>query len=124
MRADQKIGACDTDNLFIDGKFPVDAVGVTIASGEGVLARGTVVAMSSKTKKCVILGTAAGESETLTPFGVLCDEVDATSADAFTTAYRSGHFNREALIVDDDYTITEADEAALRNGSIFLDSAM
>lgn len=51
MRADQKIGACDTDNLFIDGKFPVDAVGVTIASGEGVLARGTVVAMSSKTKK-------------------------------------------------------------------------
>ena len=40
MRADQKIGACDTDNLFIDGKFPVDAVGVTIASGEGVLARG------------------------------------------------------------------------------------
>ena len=117
MRADQKIGACDTDNLFIDGKFPVDAVGATIA-------RGTVVAMSSKTKKCVILGTAAGESETLTPFGVLCDEVDATSADAFTTAYRSGHFNREALIVDDDYTITEADEAALRNGGIFLDSAM
>ena len=117
MRADQKIGACDADNLFIDGKFPVDAVGVTIASGEGVLARGTVVAMSSKTKKCVILGTAAGDSETLTPFGVLC-------ADAFTTAYRSGHFNREALIVDDDYTITEADEAALRNGGIFLDSAM
>lgn len=38
MRADQKIGACDADNLFIDGKFPVDAVGVTIASGEGVLA--------------------------------------------------------------------------------------
>lgn len=29
MRADQKIGACDADNLFIDGKFPVDAVGVT-----------------------------------------------------------------------------------------------
>lgn len=123
MRADQKIGACDADNLFIDSKFPVDAVGVTIASGEGVLARGTVVAMSSKTKKCVILGTAAGESETLTPFGVLCDEIDATSADAFTTAYRSGHFNREALIVD-DHTITEADEAALRNGGIFLDSAM
>ena len=40
MRADQKIGACDTDNLFIDGKFPVDAVGVTIASGEGGVARG------------------------------------------------------------------------------------
>lgn len=23
MRADQKIGACDADNLFIDGKFPL-----------------------------------------------------------------------------------------------------
>ena len=51
MRADQKIGACDADNLFIDGKFPVDAVGVTIASGEGVLARGTVVAMSRRNKR-------------------------------------------------------------------------
>ncbi|NNJ30096.1 head decoration protein [Lacrimispora defluvii] len=124
MRADQKIGTCTADNLFIDGKFPVDAVSVTITSGEGTLARGTVVSMSDKTKKCVILGTTAGTGETLTPYGIICDDVDATSADAVAMVYRSGHFNREALIADDDYTITEADEAKLRNGGIYLDSAM
>lgn len=124
MRADQKLGTCETDNLVIDGKFPIDAVGVTIASGEGALARGTVVSMSDKTKKCVILGTTAAGDETLTPYGIICDEADATSADFFAMVYRTGHFNREALIVDDDYTITEADEAALRNGGIYLDSAM
>ena len=97
---------------------------VTIASGEGVLSRGTVVAMSSESGKCVILGTAASEGETLTPYGIICDEVDATSADAVATAYRTGHFNKEALIVDDNYTMTDADEAALRNGGIYLDSAM
>lgn len=124
MRADQIIGTCTADNLFISGKFPADAVSVTIKSGEGVLARGTVVAMSATEKKCVILGTTAGEGDTLTPYGIICDEVDATSADAVATVYRTGHFNREALIVDDDYNITEADEAALRNGGIYLDSAM
>lgn len=124
MRADQNIGTCAADNLFISDKFPIDAVSATITSGEGVLARGTVVAMSNTTKKCVILGTTAGTSETLTPYGIICDEVDATSADAVATVYRTGHFNREALIVDEDYTMTEADEAALRNGGIYLDSAM
>lgn len=124
MRADQALGTCETDNLVIDGKFPIDAVGVTIASGEGTLARGTVVSMSDKTKKCVILGTTAASDEKLTPYGIICDEVDAISADSFAMVYRTGHFNREALIVDDDYTITEADEAALRNGGIYLDSAM
>lgn len=124
MRADQQIGTCEADNLIISGKFQRDAVSVTIASGEGVLSRGTVIAMSSATGKCVILGTTAGEDETLTPYGIICDEVDATSADAVTTAYRTGHFNKEALIVDDNYTMTDADEAALRNGGIYLDSAM
>ena len=114
MRADRQIGTCEADNLIISGKFQRDAVSVTIASGEGVLSRGTVVAMSSKSGKCVILGTDAGGGE----------QVDATSADAVTTAYRTGHFNKEALIVDDNYTMTDADEAALRNGGIYLDAAM
>lgn len=124
MRADQQIGTCEADNLIISGKFQRDAVSVTITSGEGVLSRGTVVAMSNKSGKCVILGTTAATGETLTPYGIICDEVDATSADAVTTAYRTGHFNKGALIVDDDYTMTDADEAALRNGGIYLDSAM
>lgn len=124
MRADQQIGICKADNLIISGKFQRDTVSVTIASGQGVLSRGTVVAKSSESGKCVILGTAASEGETLTPYGIICDEVDATSADAVTTAYRTGNFNKEALIVKENYTMTDADEAALRNGNICLDSAM
>lgn len=124
MRADQQIGICKADNLIISGKFQRDTMSVTIASGQGVLSRGTVVAKSSESRKCVILGTAASEGETLTPYGIICDEVDATSADAVTTAYRTGNFNKEALIVKENYTMTDADEAALRNGNICLDSAM
>lgn len=124
MRADHNIGTLNADNLFIDGKFPVDAVGIIIASGEGVLSRGTVVAMNETTEKCVILGTTPSGGEVLTPYGIICDEVDATSADTFTMVYRSGHFNRNALIVEENYEMTSKDEAALRDGGIYLGNAM
>lgn len=124
MRADRIIGTLDADNLFIDSKFPVDTVGVIIASGEGILPRGTVVAMNDTTEKCVILGTTATGGESLIPYGIICDEADASSADVFAMVYRSGHFNRNALIVEENYELTSTDEAALRDGGIYLDSTM
>ena len=124
MRADRQIGTCEADNLIISGNPHPPPATPTTPRREGPPPRGTAAPTSSKSGKCVILGTDAGEGETLTPYGIICDEVDATSADAVTTAYRTGHFNKEALIVDDNYTMTDADEAALRNGGIYLDSAM
>ena len=124
MRADQVIGTYKPDNLIISSKFPVDAVGVTIKSGEGKLQRGTVVVMDTQTKKCEVLGTTTASNQNMVPFGIVCDEVDATSGDKFAMVYRSGHFNRDALILEESYQMTDKDEAALRNGGIYLDSAM
>ena len=124
MRADKTIGICEADNLLFDSKFPIDVASVTVASGEGKLARKTVVAMDSATNKCVVLGASSEESETLNAFGIISDEVDATTGDAVATVYISGHFNRAALIVEEGYTLTEADEAALRKGGIYLSSAV
>ena len=39
-------------------------------------------------------------------------------------AYRTGHFNRNALIVKEGYTMTKADEEELRKGGILLDDAI
>ena len=55
---------------------------------------------------------------------ILAVDVDATNAEVVTTAYRSGHFIRNALIVKDGYSLTEKDETQLRNGGIYLSDAM
>ena len=81
----ETLGACEYDNLIAGNTIPTHTATGTIASGQGKLARGTVLALStgtSGTNKLVILGTTAGGNETLTAYGILCDEVDATSADA------------------------------------------
>lgn len=124
MRADQAIGSVEHDNLFNSLKFNPDVIGVTVASGEGVLSRGTVLAINTTTNKCVVLGTEAGEGETLVPYAILADQVDATSSEAFGTAYRSGDFNRNALVVNENYTMKTTDELALRNAGIYLSEAM
>ena len=91
------------------------------SSTKATYARGTVFAKSSTTGKVVILGTTAGQNETLTPFGILCDETEVgTTADVNALFYLAGSFDPDKLIVKTGYTITEADIDALRNGGIFL----
>ena len=40
------------------------------------------------------------------------------------TAYRTGHFNANTLIVKDEYEITAADKEALRSVGILLSDAV
>lgn len=123
----EKIGECTPDNLFAGNSISAFTVSGTVKSGEGALKRGTVLAMSSGTAgtgKLVILGTTAASSETLTAYGILCDDVDATSADAVAELYVTGQFNKNALIVKSGYTIAAADIAALRDGGIFIETAI
>lgn len=121
------IGTNEVDNL-IAKLFPAaEAFGVTIRKGsaEKTYKRGTVLAMSSKDGEMVILGTSAGSGETLTANCVLADDVTVgTAAGATAVAYRSGNFNRAALIVADSYTMTTADEDALRTRDIILTDVM
>lgn len=126
-RMDEKLGSIEFDGLICDSKYPIDVMSVKVVASQGVLSRGTVLALISGTAgtgNMVILGTTAASNETLTANCILADDVDTGTSDAVAaTAYRSGHFCRNALIVKEGYTMTTADEEALRNGGIYLDNA-
>lgn len=112
-----KVGEIGQDNL-IAGVFPPTSVtGITIAAGQGALARGTVLA--STDSGCVILDSA----NTGKAAYILTDDVDATE-EIGTTAYRTGCFNTAALILAEGYELTEVDRDNLRKYSIVLNDNM
>lgn len=110
-----KVGEIGQDNLVAKLFPPAETFGVTIPAGAGVLARGTVLALVDGAYAVLASGN-TGKANC-----VLADDVDA-SGDAPVTAvaYRTGHFNINALIVADGYTITAADKEELRKGGILL----
>lgn len=128
-RLDENIGAVGFDNLINQNTPEADVFSVSMRAGLGVVARGTVLALSAGTggdASMVILGTTAGVDETLTANCILAEAID-TGAEAGTAvtalAYRTGHFNRDKLTVKAEYTMTEVDEENLRKGGILLDDA-
>ncbi len=142
----ETVGSCEFDNLIYQGSPALDVFNVTLrgtgADTKKALKRGTVLALSDIDGKCVALGTAAKEfstdelqklgyeapeeaqTETLTANCILCDDIEVGKDDIFTPAYRTGHFNRTALIVEAEYKLTATDEEELRKGGILLSTAL
>ena len=110
----ETIANIEYDNLIYSSDVDLITSGVVVASGQGELTRGTCLAVNSD-NQMVILGTDGAEADC-----ILCDDIDATDADVNTTAYVSGHFNEDALIVLDGYTITDSDKAVLRTKNILI----
>ena len=113
------IGTMVPDNL-INSNVPVaDVVTVSLAASQGVLARGSVVTGAAGTAlslaKAALVATNAAY--------VLAEDVDATAA---TTgiAYRTGHFNTNALIVASSYALTAGDLQVLRAQGILTSDAI
>lgn len=123
MRNDETMGAFEYDGLIIDGSHSLDVKGITIASGQGKLKRGTVLAIGAD-KKAVILETKDSTPALYSADCILTDDVDATSADVYTTAYQSGKFNKGALIVKSDYKLADTDIDTLRTKGIFVEGVM
>lgn len=123
MRNDETMGTFEYDGLIIDGSHSLDVKGITIASGQGKLQRGTVLAIGAG-KKAVILGTKDSTPALYSADCILTDDVDATSADVYTTAYQSGKFNKGALIVKSDYKLADTDIDTLRTKGIFVEGVM
>lgn len=131
------IGSCSVDNLIAKLSPAAETFGVIIRKEAGdkvTYPRGTVLAMSSRDGKCVILGTTAqaaqdgqvtAAAEELKPYCVLADDVTVgKTEDETAVAYRCGNFNRAALIVKSGYELTEADRDALRHYDIILTDVM
>ena len=121
-----KVGSMEYDKLIAGITPPVKVASgiITKLSVAAPYPRGTVLCRSSGTGgdgKLKILGTPAAESETLTPDCILCDDEDiGTDADANVAVYVMGCFNEDAMTVDDEYTITQADKDTLRERGIYL----
>ncbi|MGO4890298.1 head decoration protein [Anaerobacillus sp. MEB173] len=113
------IGEHTPDNLIAGHEVPILVKGVTVAKGQGVLVRGTVIGIISAT------GLAAPVDSTKTdgsevPYGILTDDINTEQdVDVKSTGYVSGLFNSAALTFGGTDTI-ENHENRLRERGIFV----
>lgn len=126
MKAYETVGEFTPDFLVYDTKFPVDTKTIPIASGVGVLARGSVIAVPATNPSAGYALWSGAEGETADC--VLCDDIDTgdtTGSIVIAHAYRSGHLCRQALILGGSLgALTDAAEAQLRDAGIYLSNAV
>ena len=116
VRLVNDIGTVPPPDDLIAGSKGAVYVDLVKISAAGEYKRGTVLSLESD-GKYEVLGSGSG-----TASAVLSD--DTLEDDDTAVAYRSGHFNRNALIVAAEYELTAADENNLRMSGIFLSDAM
>lgn len=85
------------DNL-IAGLSDVIAVEVEIASGEGVLGRGSVLGKITASGLYALVNSAGEDDGRRTAAAILAEDVDATDENVVTTAYIAGEFNENVLV--------------------------
>ena len=107
------------DNLFAENIPEADVVLVKLTPA-GVVKRGTIISGTPGGADFAVLSAAASTSKALYVLAEDCD----TAEDTVGIAYRTGHFNRNALIVGASYTLTPADEEVLRKSGILLADAI
>ena len=116
----EKIGESTLDNLVIDNVPPADVCVVIVKTGEGILYRGSVLKKDTD-GNAIHLSSAISDDNGLY---ILADTVDASSGDVTAFAYRSGHFNKNALITKNSYELSSNDIEALRRNGIIISSAI
>lgn len=112
------------DSLIQDSKHPIDVTTVSVATGGGILKRGTVLSLTSENKYVVTGSTLVG-GVTAKANCVVSDDVDTTTGGSTIAVpvYISGSLNKNALTVEASYTLIQADIEDLRNAGIFISSA-
>lgn len=108
----------DEEKLFAGNTHPATVNTITVASGEGVLERGTLLGRNSEDKFVMMTSLCAGAS--IEPEYVLAVDCDATSADVVADAYATGDFWESGLKAGDGYTVSEADRLSLKKVGIYL----
>lgn len=112
----EKLGEMTPDNLIADIHVKQVTGSGIVAAAAGALKRGTVMAMTG--------GKLAVMKSSLTPYGILTDDVTVGDTDETVEVYLTGKFNKGALIVADGYTLSESDIQTLRNGGIFVENVV
>ncbi len=93
------------DKLIAGLEIPHMTKGIRLASGQGVLKRGSILSLNSSGEGILIA------SKTSAPEGVLTDDID-TAVETVAQMYQQGHFNSTELKYGGDITdITELTHA-------------
>lgn len=110
----------EPDNLFAGWVQPVNSGSETIASGQGVLVRGTVLGKITASKKLgKVDSTLSDGSEVI--YAILAEDVDATSADVVTPVYYTGEYNKNELVFGGSDTADTHATKAREIGIFFKD---
>jgi hypothetical protein len=104
------------DNLLCSDDYITDTV--VMASGGGVNVRGTLIGVKTADGKGLRSLTAASDG-TQSAYGILLEDVDATSADKNAAVALFGEINSGAMILGTGWTVATA-KAALRTLGIYL----
>ena len=117
-----QIGSVTPDNLVIGTNVPVLVKGLTIVTGQGILARGSVIGVVTVDGKGKLTTKASVDGSEKAKF-ILTDEIDTTAADVVAQVYESGEFNRKALIFAAGNTAADHEDT-LRSYGIFLNDSI
>lgn len=118
----QKVAEVNYDGLFTD-LYPAAEVrgGIIKATGtETVLKRGTLL---GRTVADGTLAVFAGSSDSVKPYGVLCDDTTVNAENVECAVYTAGCFDEDKIITKDSYVLTAADKDELRMRNIVFKNA-
>lgn len=102
-----QIGEYKADNLIASHQVPIIVKGITLAKGQGILKRGTVLGLvtANSLAKAVDKSGADGSQN---PYCILTDDVNTDqAADVRATGYVSGIFNGIALLFGGTDTLAD-----------------
>ena len=123
------IGSIGQDNLIAHIEPKAHTTGINVKAEAGNLKRGTVLYRTADGSYDVYGGDITippeeegGESTVLhvEPSIILTEDTDASTAKAAAVGYRTGYFNRHALIFAEGYTMTDADVDTMRKYGILV----
>ncbi|MGG3448638.1 head decoration protein [Domibacillus aminovorans] len=123
MKLYETVDSFNYDELIYDTKIPITTKGITLKTGQGILARGTVLGIVTATGQAVTVNTAAADGSQ-TADCILTDDVDTNvTSPVVHTGYASGRFNRQVLIFGGTDTAANH-EKQLRELGIYLKDKM
>lgn len=126
MKMFGQAGEFKPDSLIAGNEFPILAEGIGLKAGYGRLKRGSLILRGEDRAGYIAAGTITmlAEGADKKVFGILADDTDtgtdASAGNIPATAYRTGQFNRSAVIVAGEDASADAYEEAMNDRGLYL----
>jgi hypothetical protein len=111
----KELGSNEPDNLIAGQDVKILLKGVTLAAGQGVLKRGSVIGIVTANEQGKLCESSATDGSEVAKF-ILTDEVDTTSEAVVAQCFKTGIFNRNALIFGGTDTAEEHEDELRKYG--------